>query len=122
MAGTTGISEEPSIETSKVSTSQSLTRLAIDGMTCGNCARHVTEALQGVDGVRSAVVSLDANQATVRWNTGVHPDTQAVIVAVQKAGFEAKVAAIDTVDKAEHRLSGWKLNLWVGLPITGLLM
>ena len=31
------------------------TYLAIDGMTCGNCARHVTQALQGVSGVRSAL-------------------------------------------------------------------
>ena len=34
------------------------TELAITGMTCGNCARHVTEAIQSVPGVRSATVRL----------------------------------------------------------------
>ena len=48
-----------------------LTRLMIDGMTCGNCARHVTEALQSVAGVGSATVNLDAHQATVRWQANI---------------------------------------------------
>src|SRR5438067_2725158 len=43
------------------------TELAITGMTCGNCARHVTEALQSTPGVRSATVSLEAQQARVAW-------------------------------------------------------
>src|SRR5438046_1333303 len=46
---------------------RAVTELAISGMTCGNCARHVTEALQSVPGVRSANVKLDKQQASVRW-------------------------------------------------------
>jgi cation transport ATPase len=44
------------------------TGLLVKGMTCGNCARHVTEAIQGVSGARSATVSLENKNATVRWN------------------------------------------------------
>ncbi|HXJ73406.1 MAG TPA: cation transporter, partial [Candidatus Dormibacteraeota bacterium] len=32
------------------------TELSINGMTCGNCVRHVTEAIQGVPGVSGAQV------------------------------------------------------------------
>jgi len=32
--------------------------LAISGMTCANCARHVTEAIQSVPVVQSASVNL----------------------------------------------------------------
>jgi len=122
MTGMTGITEERDVEGKKPRAERTLTRLAIDGMTCGNCARHVTEALQGVDGVRSATVSLDAHQATVRWKSDVCADEQAVIDAVEKAGFGAQVAAIDRADPAAHRLSGWRLNLWIGVPVTALLM
>ena len=43
---------------------------AITGMTCANCARHVTEAIQSVPGVSSATVRLEANRASVRWAAG----------------------------------------------------
>ncbi len=43
------------------------TDLLIAGMTCANCARHVTEALQGVAGVANADVSLQDGPARVPW-------------------------------------------------------
>jgi copper chaperone CopZ len=33
------------------------TELLVSGMTCNNCARHVTEAIQSVPGVRSAAIA-----------------------------------------------------------------
>ena len=42
------------------------TELQVEGMTCANCARHVTEAIQGVPGVHSAAVNLETHRATVR--------------------------------------------------------
>ena len=66
------------------------TELLVGGMTCGNCARHVTEAIQSVSGVRSASVSLENKKATVRWNPGTPVNNPAVIEAVKKAGYEAK--------------------------------
>jgi copper chaperone CopZ len=68
------------------------TELTITGMTCGNCARHVTEAIQSVPGVRSATVRLEANQASVRWAAGAEQDVPAVIHAVEEAGYGASVA------------------------------
>ena len=98
------------------------TRLTIDGMTCGNCARHVTDALQGVPGVRSANVRLDANQATVRWEPDTTPNEAAVIAAVEKEGFVAQVLDDRTKDQPAHRASGWGLNLGFGIPVTLVLM
>src|SRR5881394_2984157 len=69
----------------------STTELAVTGMTCGNCARHVNEAIQSVSGVRSAVVSLDAGQATVRWSPNATANLSAVIHAIEEAGYGAKI-------------------------------
>src|SRR5438105_15810404 len=90
-----------------------LTELSVRGMTCGNCARHVTEAIQSVPGVRSALVSLDARKASVRWAPGSKTEAQAVIQAVQKAGYGAKVIEAADAHHAEHRVAGWQANLWI---------
>ncbi|MCX6891521.1 MAG: cation transporter, partial [Verrucomicrobia bacterium] len=55
------------------------TELAITGMSCGNCARHAMEALQGVPGVRSAAVSLEPGGAAVRWDAGAAQDVPALL-------------------------------------------
>src|SRR5581483_8074989 len=100
------------------------TELAVSGMTCGNCARHVAEAIQGVPGVGSASVRLEAGQATVRWQTP--PNVTAVIKAVTDAGYEAKPVAEEGAngagEKAWSPLAGWRFNVVVGLACTLPLM
>jgi copper chaperone CopZ len=63
--------------------------LSITGMSCEHCVGHVKEALEGVDGVDSAEVSLDANSATVNASTDVLDG--ALTDAVKAAGYEATV-------------------------------
>ena len=41
--------------------------LAVNGMTCSNCARYVKKAIGGVREVGSALVSLEQKRAAVRW-------------------------------------------------------
>src|SRR5579859_6216589 len=65
--------------------------LAINGMSCANCARHVTEAIQTVPGVQSASVNLDSQQAVVRWSPDANVSVSAVIHAVETAGYAAKI-------------------------------
>jgi Cu+-exporting ATPase len=110
------------VETGPGRPGASATELAITGMTCGNCARHVTEAIQSVPGVRSATVNLDANQATVRWVTDVSTDVSAVIKAVEDEGYGAKVMESSSAGIDAGALSGWRLNLLVGVPVTAVLM
>jgi Cu+-exporting ATPase len=88
-------------------------------MTCNNCARHVTDAIQNVPGVRSASVALEAGRATVRWNT--HPDVPAVLSAIAAAGYQAKPTDA-AHDHAGERRSRWQWNLILGLGVTGVLM
>src|SRR5439155_4305763 len=110
-----------------------VSELAVTGMTCGNCARHVTEAIQSVPGVRSAEVSLDTQRGRVRWADGAVRNVAAVIRAVEEAGYGAEVVADVGArkpsstghglhDHTAHRLAGWRLNLWVGLLATLPLM
>src|SRR5438132_2176822 len=101
---------------------QPATELAITGMTCANCARHVTEAIQSVPGVRGATVSLDAQQASVRWAPGVQQDARAVLQAVEAAGYGAEVVALPTHDHSQHKLAAWQLNLWLGVLGTAPLV
>jgi Cu+-exporting ATPase len=97
------------------------TYLSIDGMTCGNCVRHVTQALQGVAGVRSVFVDLDAQQATVQWQSDAKPNEDAVIAAVKQEGFEAEPRA-EVSEHGTHTHSAWGLNLGIGIPVTAALM
>src|SRR5438132_4726519 len=85
---------EPTIDSDKEhqgpGAGSAATELTVSGMTCGNCARHVTEAIQSVPGVSSAMVALEEGKARVRWVPGEGQNLPAVIEAVEKAGYEAK--------------------------------
>jgi Cu+-exporting ATPase len=93
-------------------------------MTCGNCARHVAEAIQSVAGVRSATVHLEQNRASVRWGAGAGANPAAVIQAVVAAGFEASVLEPSCAGEnhTETKLAGWQLTLWIGVLGTLPLM
>jgi Cu+-exporting ATPase len=101
-----------------------LTELEVTGMTCGNCARHVTEALQSVAGVRAATVNLDSGQATVRWNPGTPADIPALLKAVEAAGYGAAPThdPHSGHDHGARKLAGWQLTLQVGVLGTAILM
>ena len=58
----------------------------IDGMGCMKCVAHVKEALEGLDGVASADVSLESNSATITLTKDV-ADT-AIISAIDEAGYD----------------------------------
>jgi copper chaperone len=66
-----------------------MTKLDIQGMTCGHCQRAVKEALEGVSGVTQADVSLDEHSASVTGDA----DVQTLIAAVQEEGYQASVTS-----------------------------
>src|SRR5208282_2161489 len=102
------------------------TELSVSGMTCQNCARHVTEAIQGVSGVHSATVSLENKNVAVRWNPGAMANVPALIKAVKNAGYEAKVVQADACDAScsctESKHNNWQWNLILGITVTAALM
>jgi len=98
------------------------TELLVGGMTCQNCARHVTEAIQSVTGVRSALVSLEAGRATVRWNANAPANVPAVLSAIAAAGYEARPVDAAALEQGEHRQPRWQWNLILGIAVTVTLM
>ncbi len=96
-----------------------VTELHVTGMTCNNCARHVTEAIQSVSDVRSASVSLEKKRATVHWNSAEAINVPEILAAIAKAGFTAKEMPAVADGSKQSR---WQWNLIIGLVITAALM
>jgi len=69
--------------------SKNKTTLKVEGMTCNHCVMRVTKALEGLDGVKSAKVSLDNKQAEVMFKDD-KLDSNVLIKAVKEAGYQAK--------------------------------
>lgn len=64
------------------------TTLDVDGMTCNNCATHVTEALQGLPGVTGVEVDLRSGaHSPVIVISDQALDTAAATAAVDDAGY-----------------------------------
>jgi Cu+-exporting ATPase len=90
------------------------TELAIEGMTCSNCARHVTEALQSTPGVAGADVNLAENRATVIWKVDAKEEVNALIASVREAGYEGAPLTSETPASGWYPLQGWRFNVVVG--------
>jgi copper chaperone CopZ len=63
--------------------------LGVTGMACSGCANTVSKALSRVPGVTAVDVDLASGRAEVAGR--VHVD--ALVAAVEKAGFEARIEA-----------------------------
>lgn len=61
--------------------------LEVAGMTCLDCSRHITRALQSVEGVVSAAVDYRGGHATVEAQPPVA--IEQLIAAVERAGYKA---------------------------------
>lgn len=68
------------------------TKLTVTGMTCNHCVHAVKSALEGLDGVRSARVDLDAGTAVVDYDDGM-TEPREMGIAVADAGYQAEPAA-----------------------------
>ena len=96
--------------------------LLIAGMNCADCARKVTDALQGVAGVAGANVSLQDGRARVTWHAETTPDLPALSEAVRAAGYTAKAVPMETTAKPPAAMNGWRFNVVAGLIGTVPLM
>lgn len=62
--------------------------IKVDGMMCQHCATHVKEALEKVDGVKGALVNLEAHEVTITYKNEVSEDK--LKAAVEAAGYQYK--------------------------------
>lgn len=67
------------------------TKLEVMGMECQSCADKVTQELKAVKGVEAVTVDYQVGQASVEYCAHELKDTKALIQAVEKAGFDAKL-------------------------------
>jgi copper ion binding protein len=63
------------------------TTLKIEGMSCEHCVKHVTQALEEIEGVKFAKVNLKDKSAQVEHGDQVSPES--LKAAVTEAGYEA---------------------------------
>ena len=63
-----------------------MTTLKITGMTCQNCVRHVTQALEAVPGVSDARVDLGAGTAEVEGDAPL----ESLVAALAEEGYTAQ--------------------------------
>lgn len=61
--------------------------LKIEGMSCDHCKKAVAEALQGIAGVKSVEVDLEAGKATVSYDPA-QASEEVMRRAVEEAGYE----------------------------------
>lgn len=64
--------------------------LNVEGMSCNHCTASVKKALEGLDGVKEADVSLEEKNARVELDKDVADE--ALVKAVEDAGYTAKIA------------------------------
>ena len=64
-------------------------KLNVEGMTCGHCQKVVKETLEGIPGIDSADVDLEAGTATLQGSA----DAQVLISAVEDEGYRATLAS-----------------------------
>ncbi|WP_026476258.1 heavy-metal-associated domain-containing protein [Alkaliphilus transvaalensis] len=59
-------------------------KIVVEGMKCGNCVKHVKEALTGVDGVISADVNLVEKIVVVETNSDVSNEAIKAAINTEK--------------------------------------
>jgi copper chaperone CopZ len=63
--------------------------LQVQGMSCGSCVKHVTEALHALDGVSEVAVDLQSGRVKV----GGDSDCNVLLAALEEAGYPAQSSA-----------------------------
>jgi Cu+-exporting ATPase len=98
-------------------------QLLLSGMSCASCVSKVQQALERVDGVTRANVNLAERSALVRGAK----NTQALIDAVEKAGYGAEIIIDETLRRERQQQTArssmirfsWQaaLGLAAGIPL-----
>ena len=99
------------VKENKVNAMEQL-ELDVQGMTCDACVRHVSRALQQVDGVAEAAVpGWQSGKATVKAAPGITAETLAE--AVQAAGYSATVKSRQPLNTPGSRNGSYDYDLMV---------
>ncbi|HEX2117092.1 MAG TPA: heavy metal translocating P-type ATPase [Alphaproteobacteria bacterium] len=98
--------------------------LAVSGMTCASCVGRVEKALRGVPGVTDVAVNLATEQARIRAFGAAETLLPALIEAVRRAGYSARMHS-DASERAaaddaavQRRARGELLRFVTGVILT----
>ncbi|EHI69287.1 heavy metal-associated domain protein [Streptococcus ictaluri 707-05] len=94
-------------------------QFSLKGMTCASCALTIEKAVKQLPSVDQAVVNLATEKMTVSFK-GQEKETESVLQAVAKAGYQADVLDTQTSktlqDSQEEETQGiWRRFLWSAL-------
>jgi mercuric reductase len=78
--------------------------LAVQGMTCLDCAKHIEQALRKTPGVDNAAVDYRAGRGTVDTSDDVQADD--LVAAVERAGYRAAVVGDDGAERSDDASNG----------------
>ena len=67
----------------------STARIAVDGMTCGNCEQRIEKAVRALAGVRQVTASASLSEVTVRYEAD-RVELGAIHEAIGKAGYQVR--------------------------------
>ncbi|KAI3959938.1 hypothetical protein MKX01_030229 [Papaver californicum] len=85
-------------------------RLRIKGMSCTSCSGSIERAILMVDGVKTAVVGLSLEEATIHFDPTL-TDSDELIQAIADAGFEAELmSSVNDGNKVHLELEGTSCN------------
>jgi cation-transporting ATPase V/Cu+-exporting ATPase len=104
----------------------------VSGMTCGSCAGRVQRALSQQPGVSEALVNYATGRASVEFGPGTALDTDRLVAAVQKAGYDAAPAAASAGEQAHvfeeqealeaHAQAGLLRRIVVAVPLASAIV
>ena len=90
--------------------------LSIGGMTCGHCVKSVRSALEAVPGADVRSVSIGSAEVVLDASTS----TEAVLAAVQDAGYDASVAASSPSGSTPRQTAGCGCGCGASADLTPL--
>ncbi|CAL0324399.1 unnamed protein product [Lupinus luteus] len=84
----------------------SVCRVRIKGMTCTSCSESIENALQMVDGVKTAIVGLALEEAKVHFDSNL-TDADKIIKAIEGGGYGADlISSGNDVNKVNLKVEG----------------
>lgn len=78
-----------------------VTTVSITGMTCGACSASITDALEKLDGVSLASISLITASGSINHTTSV--SSEEIIGAIEDCGFDAKVESSSPLKRKDSQ-------------------
>lgn len=102
--------------------SQETTRLQIEGMSCASCVARAQKQLEAVPGVEQVSVSLATEQAQVTYDEGDKVEAHALLEAVARAGYKARLLKShnppDWQARQEAKATQLNHSFWLALVLT----